>query len=53
MVAYLRRASDRSLTDYDKSLLAPMIRRSDNETASRIDSMLGRARSRSSPMTRT
>lgn len=43
MVAYLRRASDRSLTDYDKSLLAPMIRRSDNETASEIDSMLGRA----------
>ena len=42
MVAYLRRARDRSLTDYDESLLEPMIRRSDNDTASRIDSMLGR-----------
>ncbi len=42
LVAYLRRAGDRSLTDYDRSLLEPMIRRSDNETASRIDSMLGR-----------
>lgn len=42
MVAYLRRASDRSLSDYDRSLLGPMIRRSDNPPADRIDAMLGR-----------
>jgi Beta-lactamase enzyme family len=42
MVAYLRKASNRGLTSYDRSLLEPMIRRSDNDTASRIDSMLGR-----------
>ncbi len=42
MVAYLRKAGGRDLTSYDQSLLEPMIRRSDNETASRIDSMLGR-----------
>ncbi|MEJ7876673.1 MAG: serine hydrolase [Solirubrobacterales bacterium] len=42
LVAYLRRAGDRGLTGYDRSLLEPMIRRSDNETASRIDAMLGR-----------
>ena len=42
MVAYLRKASNRYLTSYDESLLEPMIRRSDNVTASRIDSMLGR-----------
>ena len=42
MVAYLRKARDRDLTGHDRSLLEPMIRRSDNETASRIDAMLGR-----------
>jgi hypothetical protein len=42
MVAYLRRVRHRSLTGYDQSLLEPMIRRSDNETATRIDEMLGR-----------
>jgi len=42
LVAYLRRASDRSLTDYEESLLGPMIRRSDDDAASRIDDMLGR-----------
>ena len=41
LVAYLRRVSGRSLTDQDRSLLEPMIRRSDNDTASRIDDMLG------------
>ncbi|MDQ3759757.1 MAG: class A beta-lactamase-related serine hydrolase [Actinomycetota bacterium] len=42
LVAYLRRAGDRGLTSYDRSLLGPMIKRSDNDTASRIDEMLGR-----------
>jgi hypothetical protein len=42
MVAYLRKARERSLTSYDESLLEPMIRRSDDESASRIDEMLGR-----------
>lgn len=44
MVAYLRQRSveDRPLNDYDKSLIKPMIRRSDNETATRIRDMLGR-----------
>ncbi len=42
LVAYLRRARDRSLTGQDKALLEPMIRRSDDDAASRIDSMLGR-----------
>ena len=42
LVAYLRRAADRGLTGHDRSLLEPMIRRSDNESASRIDAMLGR-----------
>ena len=42
LVAYLRRAEDRGLTGSERSLLGPMIRRSDNETASRIDAMLGR-----------
>lgn len=43
MVAYLRRNSvrDRKLRDSDKELLAPMIRRSDNDTATRIADMLG------------
>jgi beta-lactamase class A len=43
MVAYLRRDSvdDRPLNDYDKSLLRPMIRRSDNTAATTIRDMLG------------
>jgi hypothetical protein len=41
MVAYLRRARHRSLTEDDKALLAPMIRRSDNTTATRIADRLG------------
>ncbi|MDQ4059041.1 MAG: class A beta-lactamase-related serine hydrolase [Actinomycetota bacterium] len=43
LVAYLRQDSvrHRRLRDSDKSLLAPMIRRSDNETATRIADRLG------------
>ena len=43
LVAYLRQNSvrNRRLRDSDKSLLAPMIRRSDNDTATRIADMLG------------
>ena len=43
LVAYLRQNSvrHRRLRDSDKSLLAPMIRRSDNDTATRIADMLG------------
>jgi hypothetical protein len=43
MVAYLRQSSvrDRRLRDSDKALLAPMIRRSDNTTATRIADQLG------------
>src|SRR5680860_15691 len=43
MVAYLRQDSvrDRRLRDSDKALLAPMIRRSDNDTATRIADQLG------------
>jgi hypothetical protein len=43
MVAYLRQDSvdDRPLTNYDKDLIRPMIRRSDNENATRIRDMLG------------
>ena len=36
MVAYLKRAKDRPLTRHDRRLLAPMVRRSDNVTATRI-----------------
>jgi hypothetical protein len=45
LVAYLRRPSveDRDLTDYEKSLLKPMIRRSDNDAATTIRNILGRA----------
>ena len=43
MVAYLRRAGSRDLNDSDRRLLRPMITRSDNDAASRIDDMLGRA----------
>ncbi len=42
LVAYLRRAADRSLTSSERALLEPMIRRSDDAAASRIDDMLGR-----------
>jgi hypothetical protein len=44
MAAYLRRASvrDRSLTDRDRSLLGPMIKRSDNTAASRVRDIVGR-----------
>jgi hypothetical protein len=43
MVAYLRQRSvrDRRLTDRDRDLLRPMIRRSDNAAASRIADQLG------------
>ncbi|MGH2735149.1 MAG: serine hydrolase, partial [Actinomycetota bacterium] len=41
MVAYLRKARDRSLNSDDKALLAPMIKRSDNDTATRIADRLG------------
>lgn len=43
MVGYLRQASvrDRPLNDDDRSLLAPMIRRSDNSAASAIADRLG------------
>ncbi len=43
LVAYLRRIGDRELSGYDRSLMNPMIKRSNNETATRIDEMLGRA----------
>lgn len=44
MAAYLRQDSvrDRALNSYDRSLIQPMIQRSDNKAASRIHSMLGR-----------
>lgn len=43
MVAYLRRPSvrERRLRSGDMALLAPMIRRSDNTAASRVDSIVG------------
>src|SRR5918992_4698731 len=43
MTAYLRRASVRArrLRDEDRALLAPMIKRSDNEAATRITNILG------------
>jgi hypothetical protein len=45
LVAYLRKASvrDRPLTDYERSVLGPMIRRSDNNAASTILGLVGRA----------
>ena len=44
MVAYLRSAGvdDRGLHKYDKDLLRPMIRKSDNEAATRVRDILGR-----------
>jgi hypothetical protein len=46
MTAYLRRASVRSrrLRQEDRALLAPMIKRSNNKTATRIANILGRKR---------
>jgi beta-lactamase class A len=41
MTAYLRRAGDRPLTSGDRALLRPMIRRSDNVTATRIRDIVG------------
>jgi hypothetical protein len=43
LVAYLRRPSvrERALTDRDRDLLGPMIRRSDNVAATRVDDILG------------
>jgi hypothetical protein len=45
LVAYLRKASvrDRALTDYERGLLGPMIRRSDNDAASTILGLVGRS----------
>jgi hypothetical protein len=42
MVAYLRRVDDRALSSSEKALLKPMIRRSDNDSATRVRDMLGR-----------
>jgi hypothetical protein len=41
MTAYLRRAGDRPLGRGDRALLRPMIRRSDNVTATRIRDIVG------------
>jgi hypothetical protein len=41
MTAYLRRAGDRPLNGGDRALLRPMIRRSDNATASQIRNIVG------------
>lgn len=41
MTAYLRRAGDRPLDGSDRALLRPMIRRSDNVTATRIRDIVG------------
>jgi hypothetical protein len=41
MVTYLRRGSDRPLRAGDRALLAPMIRRSDNLTATRVRDIVG------------
>jgi Beta-lactamase enzyme family len=45
LVAYLNKSSvrDRDLTDHDRSLLGPMIRRSDNTAASTVLSIVGSA----------
>jgi hypothetical protein len=44
LVAYLRKVSvrARALTDYERSLLGPMIRRSDNNAASTVLGLVGR-----------
>ena len=41
MTAYLRRADDRPLTARDRALMRPMIRRSDNATATQIRNLVG------------
>lgn len=41
MTAYLRRVADRPLADGDRALLRPMIRRSDNATATQIRNIVG------------
>jgi hypothetical protein len=41
MTAYLRRVADRPLRSGDRALLRPMIRRSDNGTATRIRDIVG------------
>jgi hypothetical protein len=41
MVTYLRQAGERALTAGDRALLRPMIRRSDNVTATRIRDIVG------------
>jgi hypothetical protein len=45
LVAYLRKASvrDRPLTDYERGLLGPMIRRSDNNATSTVLGLVGRS----------
>jgi hypothetical protein len=42
LVTYLRQARHRTLSEDDRSLLGPMIRRSDNEAATRVDDIVGR-----------
>jgi hypothetical protein len=51
LVAYLRKASvrDRPLTDYERSVLGPMIRRSDNNAASTTLGLVGVPASTDSP----
>lgn len=44
MVALLRKRHDSGLSDLDRSLLAPMIRRSDNTAATLVRDMVGRRR---------
>lgn len=44
MVALLRKRHDSGLSDQDRSLLAPMIRRSDNTAATLVRDMVGRRR---------
>jgi len=43
LVAYLRRIREQSIEPWERSLLRPMIRRSDNYAATTIDEILGRA----------
>jgi hypothetical protein len=43
LVTYLRQARHRELTDSDRALLAPMIQRSDNVTATRVRDIVGNA----------
>jgi Beta-lactamase enzyme family len=41
LVSYLRMRHDRRLSDHDRALLAPMIRRSDSVAATRVRDLLG------------